>query len=135
MYLVDLIEHGNCGVSGTKVLAEGTLFDLKMLDPHSLGISEKMWGFYPVISWDEKGTDRIYAWDELLYIFVPYRFVNPSVVEWVYPTVVEWVYPTVGLVKFGSKYQIVQKYGHKIFPWGDRTMRRRIALDAIQKNS
>jgi hypothetical protein len=64
VYIVDRIEHGNCGVCGCKVLDELLLLDALKKKPYDYGVCSKEWDFWPVISFDEEGDNVLYYWDD-----------------------------------------------------------------------
>ena len=65
MYIIDRIEHGNCGVCGTKILDKLPLKEALKKKPSDYGVYDKWWGFWPVISRRKDGSnDYSYFWDE-----------------------------------------------------------------------
>jgi hypothetical protein len=64
MYLIDRIEHGNCGVCGTRILDELPLEELLKKTPYSYGCGNKEWGFYPVICETTDENNPLYYWDD-----------------------------------------------------------------------
>lgn len=62
MYIIDQIEHGNCGVMNIKVLDRLPLKEALKKTPQDYGVRWKMWGFWPVISITKDSNDFSYQW-------------------------------------------------------------------------
>jgi hypothetical protein len=64
MYIIDRLEHGNCGVYGSAILDELPLEECLKKTPFDYGVDSKEWGFWPVISENIDIDDYLYFWDE-----------------------------------------------------------------------
>jgi hypothetical protein len=64
VFIVDRIEHGNGGVCGTELLDTLSLKDALTKRPSNYGVYEKWFGFWPVISSDDRAKNILYRWEE-----------------------------------------------------------------------
>ena len=64
MFIIDQLEHGNDGVYGHKVLAKLPLKECLKKKPRDYDISEKVFGFWPVICRSEDINKPSYYWDD-----------------------------------------------------------------------
>jgi hypothetical protein len=65
MYIIDRIEHGNGGLSGSDVLDELPLREALKKKPSDYGVYVKDFGFWPVISRKKDGVNNYsYFWDD-----------------------------------------------------------------------
>lgn len=64
MYIIDRLEHGNGGVYGTHVLASLPLKEALNKRPQDYNISDKMFGFWPLICRNEDINNPSYYWSE-----------------------------------------------------------------------
>lgn len=65
VYIIERLEHGNCGVYGAKTLDKLNLEDALKKTPYDYGVTYTMWGFWPVISETEgEINDILYRWND-----------------------------------------------------------------------
>jgi hypothetical protein len=65
MYIVDQVEHGNCGVCRYDVLEKLPLKEALRKTPYDyFGVMPKMWGFYPMLCSTKNFRNPSYIWND-----------------------------------------------------------------------